>query len=273
MPYRLAAFADEISTDIQVQMDHLLENGVNLCCMRGANGKGVLEFEDFQVPLMKSQFFNRGIRFSGIGSPIGKVPISAPFEPELERLKLACKRAKQFEAKAIRVFSFYIPEGDAPAKHRDEVIRRMQALAGQAKTEGLNLLLENEAQLYADTPDRCVDLHASVNAPNLMATFDFANFVTVGEDPMPAWPKLKKWVKEFHIKDFSAASKQTVVAGQGDGRIKEILADAFQNNWAGLLTLEPHLSKTDGFKELDGGKRFKAAVEALKGLLAAIGAK
>lgn len=28
MPYRLAGFADEISTDIQVQMDHLIENGV-----------------------------------------------------------------------------------------------------------------------------------------------------------------------------------------------------------------------------------------------------
>lgn len=273
MPYRLAAFADEISTDIQVQMDHLQESGVSLCCMRAANGKGVMEFEDFQVPLMKSQFFNRKFRFSSIGSPIGKVPITDPFEKEEERFRLACKRAKQFETKAIRLFSFYIPAGDDPAKHRDEVIRRMKALAEHAKTEGLNLLHENEAGLFGSAPDRCADLFASVNAPNLMAIFDFANFVSVGEDPLAAWPKVKKWVKEFHVKDYSTAAQQTVPAGCGDGHIREILADALKNQWAGLLTLEPHLSKTDGFKELDGGKRYKAAADALKGILAEIGAK
>jgi len=273
MPYRLSAFADEISTDIQVQMDHLLEHGVSMCTMRGANGKGVLEFENFQVPLMKSQFNNRGIKFACIGSPIGKVPITDPFEKELERLKLACKRAKQFETKVLRVFSFYIPAGDDPAKHKDEVIRRMKALAEQAKAEGLNLLHENEGEIFGNTANRCVQLIEGVNAPNLMAAFDFANFVSEGDDPLAAWGKLKKWVKDFHIKDFSAAKKQTVPAGQGDGKLREILKDAFGAGWGGLLTLEPHLDRTDGFKELNGGQRFKAAADALKALLAEIGAK
>ena len=83
MPYRISAFADEISPDIQIQMDHLLENGVNFCAMRGANGKNVMDFEDFQIKLMKQQFINRGVRFSCIGSPIGKTQITEPFEAEL----------------------------------------------------------------------------------------------------------------------------------------------------------------------------------------------
>ena len=271
MPYRLAAFADEISTDIQIQMDHLLDNGVHLCCLRGANAKGVLDFEEFQVPLTKTQFLNRGIRFSCIGSPIGKTPITDPFEQELERFKVACRRAKQFETRVIRVFSFYPPKGEDPAKCRDEVIRRMKALAAHAQTEGLNLLHENEKEIYGDTADRCADILSSVAAPNLMAAFDFANFVQVGQDPVAAWPKLKKWVKDFHIKD---ATKDGVVrvAGQGDGHLREILTDAFKEKWAGLLTIEPHLDKSPGFEQMDGGQRFKAAVEALKALLKEIGA-
>ena len=273
MPYRLSAFADEISTDIQVQMDHLIEHGVSLCSMRAANGKGVLEFEDFQIPLMKSQFNNRGIKFACIGSPIGKVPITDPFGKELERFKVACKRAKQFETKVLRVFSFYIPVGDDPAKHQDEVIRRMQVLAEHAQTEGLNLLHENEAKIFGNTADRCVQLIEAVNAPNLKAAFDFANFVSEGEDPLAAWGKLKKWVKDFHIKDFSTAKQQTVPAGQGDGKLREVLKNAFATGWAGLLTLEPHLGRSDGFKDKSGGQCFKASADALKSLLGEVGAK
>src|SRR4051812_34236940 len=113
MPYPLSAFADEISTDIQVQMDHLLENDIHLCAMRGANGKNVMEFEEFQIKLTKSQFNNRGIRFSCIGSPIGKIKISDPFEPEIERMKKAAKLALAFDTKVVRIFTFFVPPGEA----------------------------------------------------------------------------------------------------------------------------------------------------------------
>ena len=43
MPYRLSAFADEISSDVQIQLDNLLENGIQYCAMRGANGKMLRE--------------------------------------------------------------------------------------------------------------------------------------------------------------------------------------------------------------------------------------
>jgi hypothetical protein len=43
--------------------------------------------------------------------------------------------------------------------------------------------------------------------------------------------------------------------------------------WAGLLTFEPHLDHTPEFQGKTGGEQFRAAVEALKGILAAIGTK
>ncbi|MGD0089279.1 MAG: sugar phosphate isomerase/epimerase [Planctomycetota bacterium] len=273
MPYRLSAFADEISPDIQIQMDHLLENGVKCCTMRGANGKNVMEFEDFQVNIMKPQFLNRGIRIAAIGSPIGKVKITDPFDAELARLKKAIKLAKGFETKVIRIFSFYIPEGDDPRLHQAEVLKRMKGLAEAAKAENVNLELENEKGIYGDIADRHLEILEQVNMPNLRAAFDFSNFVQCGEDPLSAWGKLKNWVVDFHVKDCRKADRKECPAGQGEGKIREILKDAFASGWGGFLTLEPHLSAGGQFAGFTGAALFKTAVDALKGVLAEAGAK
>jgi sugar phosphate isomerase/epimerase len=272
MPYRLSAFADEISPDIQVQMDHLLDNGIRLVTLRGANRKNVLDFEEFQVPLIKQQFFNRGLKFSAIGSPIGKVSIEEPLEKELARLKTAILRAQQFETKVIRVFSFYLPEGKNPADYRNKVMDGLRAFAETAQAAGINLLHENEKKIYGDTAARCLDIMETIQAPNLRLTFDFANFVEIGEDPRTGWPKLKPWVREFHIKDAKAADKTIVPAGEGDGGLAEILKDAMASGWNGLLTLEPHLHAAGPLSGFSGPQLFKTAAAALKKVLTDIGA-
>jgi 3-dehydroshikimate dehydratase len=273
MPYRLSAFADEISPDIQLQMDHLLDNGIRFCAMRGANAKNVMDLEDFQVNLTKSQFFNRGVRFSCIGSPVGKYSITDPLEPEVERLKKAIKLARAFDTKVIRVFSFYIPKGEAPEKYEAEVLSRMKALADTAKAEGVNLLLENEKELYGDVADRHLQILAHINSPHVRAAFDFSNYVQCGENPLNAWPKLKKYVVDFHVKDCRKSDGAIVPAGQGDGHVREILRDAFATNWAGYLTLEPHLSAAGQYAGFTGPSLFKTAAEALKAILQEVGAK
>ncbi len=272
MPYRLSAFADEIAPDIQVQMDHLLENGITACAMRGANGKNVMEFEDFQVKLMKTQFFNRGIRFSCIGSPIGKIKVTDPFEPELERLKKAMKLAKAFETKVVRIFSFYIPEGDAPTKHKAEVLRRMKALADLAKSEEINLVVENEKGIYGDISDRQLEVLEHINMPNVRNAFDFGNYVECKDDLMKAWGKLKKLTVDIHAKDVKHGHG-VVPVGQGDGHVKEILQDAFATDWKGYISLEPHLSAAGQFQGFTGATLFKTAVDALKKILTEVGAK
>jgi 3-dehydroshikimate dehydratase len=272
MPYRLSAFADEISPDIQIQMDNLIENDIKLCGMRGANGKNVMEFEDFQVNLMKTQFFNRGIRFSCIGSPIGKIKITDPMAPEIERFKKAVKLARAFETKVIRVFTFFVPPGEA-SKHQAEVLKRMKEIADCAKAEGVNLVIENEKDLYGDIADRQLEVIEHINAPHVKAAFDFANFVQCDDDCMAAWQKLKKYVVDIHVKDCRASDKREVPAGQGAGKIPEILKDAFSTGWAGYLTFEPHLSESGTFKGFTGPVLFKTAVESLRKILVDVGAK
>lgn len=272
MPYRLSAFADEIGPDIQVQMDHLLENGINACAMRGANAKNVMDLEDFQVKLTKTQFHNRGIRFSCIGSPIGKIKITDAFEPEIERMKKAIKLAQAFETKVIRVFTFYIPEGEAASKHQAEVLRRMKAIADLAKAEGINLVVENEKGIYGDVSDRQLEVIEHINSPHVRNAFDFGNYVECKDDVVKAWGKLKKYTVDIHAKDVKLGVGPCPV-GEGDGHVREILKDAFATDWKGYITLEPHLSAGGKFSGFTGAALFKTAVDALKKILAEVGAK
>jgi sugar phosphate isomerase/epimerase len=53
-------------------------------------------------------------------------------------------------------------------------------------------------------------------------------------------------------------------AGEGDGRIGPILADAYQSGYRGFLSLEPHLGKAGQFSGFSGPELFTKAAEALK---------
>jgi len=273
MPYRLSAFGDEISPDIQVQMDNLLANDIRFCGMRGANGKNVMQFEDFQIKLMRDQFHHRGVKFSCIGSPVGKIQITDPLEPELDRMRRAAALAKAFDTKVVRVFTFYIPKTDNPSVHRDEVLRRMKILASLAAELGVNILVENEKDLYGDNAERHLEIMEHIKAPHVRAAFDFANFVQIGVDPWDAWKLLKPHVVDIHIKDARKSDGREMPAGEGDGRVREVLKDAFSSGWAGYLTFEPHLSESGQFMGFTGPKLFKVAVDSLKKILVEVGAK
>jgi sugar phosphate isomerase/epimerase len=269
--YAISAFADEIHPDIQIQMDVLSDCKIRYVVLRSAFQKNVLDLEEFQSKKLKTEFYNRKFRFSCIGSPIGKVPVTDPFEKEQERFGKAVAAAKFFETRTIRIFSFYLPEKSDPAAFRDEVVRRMKWFAERARAENLYLLMENESGLYGDSPERCLDILDAVASPNLLCAFDFANFVRDGFDTMKAWNLLKKHVKEFHVKDHSSAENKVVPAGKGNGRIPEILKDAKASGFRGYLTLEPHLKVAGQSQGYSGPEMFATAAEALKSVLAGIG--
>lgn len=73
---------------------------------------------------------------SAIGSPIGKIRITEPFDEHLTRFDRALDLADFYQAPCIRVFSFYMPPGDDPAIHRVEVMNRMAQLAQCSEPSG-----------------------------------------------------------------------------------------------------------------------------------------
>lgn len=279
----LSAFADEIDPSLQTQMDVLEQHGIRYIEMRGVNGKNLTQYTLEEVKSIKSQLDRRGFRLSAIGSPIGKTKITDEFDAHLELFRHTIEIAKIMETKYIRMFSFFMPEGEDPLRYRDEVMNRWRQFIKFAEGTGLILLHENEKDIYGDTPERCLDLIETLNCDRLKLVFDPANFVQCGVITYPyAFEMLKDHIEYMHIKDAVFESRQVVPSGYGDGHVSEILAALKARGFEGFLSLEPHLADFLGFSDLepdsalklmekDGPKQFAIAKEALDKILSEIG--
>ena len=275
----LSAFADEIDMDLNTQMDVLDQHEIKHIEMRGVNGKGLVEYSLDEVKEIKKQLDARGFKLSSVGSPIGKIKITDEFAPHLEKFKHTIEIAKIMECQYIRMFSFFIPEGEDPEKYRDEVIARWQAFVKAAEGTDIILLHENEKDIYGDTAKRCLDLLKSLNSKYVKAVFDPANFIQCKEETYPkAFEMLKEFIVYMHIKDANISDHKVVPAGHGDGKIKEILTQLYQTGYEGFLSLEPHLGLFEGFAALEpdasiddmpegGPKLFAIATKALKDII------
>jgi sugar phosphate isomerase/epimerase len=194
--------------------------------------------------------------------------VTDPFGPHLERFRRALHTADVMGAPYIRVFSFFIPEGQEPGHYRDEVIDRMGIMAGEAVDYGVTLLHENEKDIYGDVPSRCLDLLASVGSPALRAAWDAANFVQCGVRPYnEGYASLRPYVEYVHVKDARFGSDKVVPAGEGDGQLPETLSALRASGFDGFFSLEPHLASAGTFSGFSGPELFRRAAGALKDLL------
>jgi 3-dehydroshikimate dehydratase len=261
---KLSGFADEISPNLDEQIAVCKQNGLTHFELRGVYGKNVLDFDNAIRGEIKTKLTANGMGVISIGSPIGKVPITDPWEKHFDRFKIAVDAAVFFNSPFIRVFSYYPGEGGDILKHRDEVMRRFQAKVDYVKNTDVVLVHENEHAIYGEKGAQCVDLMKTINSPKLRTAFDFANFVGAKEDPLKNWPGLKPYTVHIHIKDATMKDGKVCPAGQGDGNLAPILVDAYKSGYRGFLSLEPHLSAAGQFSGFSGPKLFTAAVDALK---------
>ncbi len=272
----LSAFADEISTDPREQIAVLKAANVRHIEFRSIHKTNCLKLSDEQIREFKTLIDGEGIKISAIGSPIGKYPIDAPYEPHLDLFKRACELAHVFKTPNIRVFSFYPPEsgwnGDW-APQRDEVMSRMTALAEHAAKEKLVLFHENEHKIYGDSPERVLDLLKTVNLPALRAAYDAANYVHDGFSPVEGWDLTKEYTSHLHIKDWTHGESQGRLAGHGQGKIVYSTYDCIGRDYHGFAVLEPHLRGGGPTGGVTGPDLFPVAVEAFRKILQVCGGK
>lgn len=253
----ISGFADEISPSLDKQIEVIKKLGISHIEMRGVNGKGLVEYPLDEVKKIKEKLDENGISLSAVGSPIGKIQITDPFEEHFELFKHTVEIAKIMETPYIRMFSFFMPEGEEPEKYKDEVFRRLGMFVEYAKQQDVILLHENEKEIYGDVAVRCKEILDEFVCDNFHAVFDFANFVQCKQDTKEAYEMLKPYISYIHIKDAMWESGKVVPAGYGDGNVKEILADLIKNGYEGVLSLEPHLADFSGFSALEQGETEK----------------
>jgi sugar phosphate isomerase/epimerase len=269
----ISGFADEIADDLDDQLSTLESLDISHLDLRGVWNENALDLSADRLDDLEATLDDRGFSVTSIGSPIGKIGVEEAFEPHMERLDRALELAERFDADGVRVFSYYIPDGDDPAAHREEVLRRTEVAVEKAEDAGVTLLLENEKDIYGDTPGRMRDLLTTVDSPRLRAVFDPANYLEVGVCPYPdALVQVVEYVEQVHVKDAEFGERGEIrPAGEGDGRIGETVAALRDRGFDGVLSLEPHLAFAGSAYGYSGPEGFEAAAEALKGELDEVG--
>src|ERR1035437_4778086 len=122
--WTLSGFADEISADLQTQCETLNALGIGSIELRSAWGTNVLDLDDGRLEAARTILASHHIQTSSVGSPIGKISITDDLEPHLVRFERALHVARVLGAPYIRLFSFFIPQGEEPGRHRDEGLAR-----------------------------------------------------------------------------------------------------------------------------------------------------
>ena len=273
----LGAFADEAGYYIDDQIEVMEANGIRNLEARSIGGRNFVDFTVSEAQELKEKLDAHGLRLWSVGSPLGKINITDAMEPHLDKLKHTLELANVMGSECIRMFSFFIPEGEADT-YRDEVMERLSRMVEAANGSGVMLCHENEKGIYGETAARCAEILQCF--PQMGGIFDPANFIQCGEETLPAWELLKDRIRYMHIKDC-LADGQVVPCGKGVGHLPEILA-SFIALGGDQLTLEPHLTVFPGLENLEPADRktkidafaypsrraaFDAAVAALRACL------
>ncbi len=273
MKFKLAAFADEADGSLDKQISAMTENGIDYLEIRGVDGENVSDISEKKAREIRKRLEAAGLSVWSVGSPFGKIGIGDDFAPHLEKFRRGIETANILGAKHMRIFSFYVPRGDAE-KYKGEVMSRLEKFLEAARDSGIVLCHENEKGIYGDIAPRCAEIHK--NFPEIKAVFDPTNFIQCGQDTKAAWESLSPFVEYMHIKD-ALADGSVVPAGKGEGSIPFLL----ENYGGDVLTVEPHLSVFSGFEKLErdnenvqkkycyssSREAFDAAVSALKELI------
>ncbi|AZN41577.1 sugar phosphate isomerase/epimerase family protein [Paenibacillus albus] len=263
---KLTCFADEISHDLEEQLDVLQQEGLSYIELRGVWGKNVLDLTGEELQQIRVITEARGFGISSIASPIGKYALQDEFAPQIESLHKAIAAAHALGTPYIRLFSYYLPENSSLDDCRDEVLNRMKQLTTIAEQNRVILILENDDHLYGATDDRCLDILQHCASDSLRLAFDPGNFVINNVKPMSeAYPKLEAYTAYIHVKDATYEPRQFVPAGAGEGQIEELLRALRERGYDGFLSVEPHLSSY--LPHASNPKRVVTAVRALKQLL------
>ena len=248
----MSAFADEYCDSFLGQVKAMKEFGIGYIEARFVDKKNISTLTDSEVLAAKKILDENGVKISSIGSPLGKINLNDDFDSHLALTKRVYEIAKMLEARLVRIFSFYLPEGKTREECRAAVIERLDKMLDLAEEYGVTLCHENEAEIYGESPEYCLDLLKHFGG-RLKAVFDMGNFVLGGFKPYPeAYEMLLPYIEYFHIKD-SLYAGAIVPPGKGEAQIKEVLDDYRKRGSKDtFITLEPHLETFSGLHTLVG---------------------
>ena len=249
---------DEAANSLDGQIRAIKDLGWSHIEMRGVEVPGFTKANFYDIPEAAFDFALRKLEDAGIGvycfgSTImnWSKTVNDPFEPSLAEVKRAILRMQRLGTKHVRIMSF--KPGDDDYRIPTEVFRRVKDVTNRFLDAGLQPVHENCMNYGGMSWKHGLELLEK--CPGLKWVFDTANpILNPDRSKSKPWPRQDAWefwehirdhVVHIHIKDATWNPGKNDAdynwPGEGQGRVRDILADALTRGYTGAISLEPHM--------------------------------
>ena len=254
----LTGIGDEAGNTLDAQITATKDLGWKHLEMRGVEMPGLpkANFHDIPDPAFDAavqKLEQEGVGVYCFGSTIMNwaKKVDDPFEITLAEVKRAIPRMQRLGTKYVRIMSF--KPGDEDYKIPPQVFKRVREVVQRFVDAGITPVHENCMNYGGMSWQHALELLDK--APGMKWVFDTANPVFNPDRAKPKpWPRQDAWefwthvrdhVIHIHIKDATwvAAKKDADYnwPGEGEGKVREILRDAFARGYDGGISIEPHM--------------------------------
>jgi len=254
----LTGIGDEAANGIDGQIQATKELGWTYLEPRGVELPGFAKANFHDIPAPAFDLAVRKLETAGIGVYCFGSTImnwakraSDPFEITLGEVERAIPRMQRLGTKYVRVMSF--KPGDDEYTIPTEVFRRVKDVTNRFLDAGLQPVHENCMNYGGMSWQHALELLDK--CPGLRWVFDTANPILNPDRSKPKpWPKQDPWefwehvrdhVAHVHIKDatWNPAKNDADYnwPGEGRGRVRDVLKDAFQRGYDAGISIEPHM--------------------------------
>lgn len=290
----LTGVGDEAGNTIDSQIGALQELGWKHIEMRGVEVPGHKKANFHDIPdeafdIAVGKLNDAGVAVYCFGSTIlnwGK-NVDTPFDVTIAEVKRCIPRMQKLATKFVRIMSLK-PADDAVSIPR-VVFERVKEVTNRFLDAGITPVHENCMNHGGMSPQHGLELLDKV--PGLKHVFDTANPVFNADrskskpwpkqDPWEYWQAVKDHVVHIHVKDAKWNAEKNDAdyfwPGEGDGRVRDILKDAFDSGYDGAISIEPHMvvvfhdagseSNDDKLREnfVEYGRRMEKMIAEIKG--------
>jgi len=243
-----SGISDEAGPSIDTQIKAHKELGWEYLEIRNVDGENLTLMSEEKFAQVYDKVTSAGMKVSCFASCLANWsrPISGDFSVDIAELKQAIPRMQKFGTKFIRIMSWPNDEKNPWEEKRwgEEAMRRIKELAKIAAEGGIVMVHENCSGWGGESAENTRELLEEVNSPALKLVYDTGNVVGHDQDPGDFYSKVKEDIVYVHIKDAvkEAGEFKPTYCGEGQGQVKEIIADLKKNSYQGGLSIEPHLS-------------------------------
>lgn len=264
-PIPIAALTDEFSPDLNVALTEMQNLGLECAELRVVNGRNILALTNRELEDVARQLAARGMTAVSIASPLlkyelaGGPPLDTRFQQDVfgarythtdhsTLLARAFEVARRLDARLIRVFSFWRTVDPAACVPR--VASALYELAEEARTHDVLIGLENEHACNVGTGEELGQMLRQVPHPHLVAIWDPANALVVGETPYPDGYSHIPFdrIAHVHAKDCVVVDHAPTWGPLGEmaidwkGQIDRLVRDGYR----GAISLETHWTGPSG---------------------------